>query len=120
MWDVLVTFMLMAFGAFVVIVFGVILIWTLYLLQNEVLLSVTISEEDEAFNDIERQAKQRKESVRAALEPYLEVYKNPPRNQVIEEVAQRFEKARDGCSPDDIMGRRWMNSAAELVRSMKK
>ena len=35
MWDVLVTFMLMAFGAFVVIVFGVILIWTLYLLQNE-------------------------------------------------------------------------------------
>ena len=35
MWDVLVTFLLMAFGAFVVIAFGVILIWTLYLLQNE-------------------------------------------------------------------------------------
>jgi hypothetical protein len=35
MWDVVVTFMLMAFGAFVVIAFGVILIWTLYLLQNE-------------------------------------------------------------------------------------
>jgi len=35
MWDVLVTFMLMAFGAFIVITFGVILIWTLYLLQNE-------------------------------------------------------------------------------------
>jgi hypothetical protein len=42
------------------------------------------------------------------------------RNDTIEEVAQRFEKARDGCSPDDIMGRRWMDSAAELVRSMKK
>ena len=42
------------------------------------------------------------------------------RNNIIEEVAQRFEKARDGCSPDDIMGRRWMDSAAELVRSMKK
>jgi hypothetical protein len=35
MWDVLVTVTLMAFGAFVVIAFGVILIWTLYLLQNE-------------------------------------------------------------------------------------
>jgi len=35
MWDVLVTVTLMAFGAFVVISFGVILIWTLYLLQNE-------------------------------------------------------------------------------------
>jgi len=35
MWDVLVTFMLMLFGAFVVVVFGAILIWTLYLLQNE-------------------------------------------------------------------------------------
>jgi hypothetical protein len=40
-----------------------------------------MTEEDEAFNEIERQAKQRKEAVRAALEPYLEVYKNPPRNK---------------------------------------
>jgi len=35
MWDVVVTFTLMAFGVFIVIAFGVILIWTLYLLQNE-------------------------------------------------------------------------------------
>jgi len=35
MWDVLVTFMLMMFGAFVVIAFGAILIGTLYFLQNE-------------------------------------------------------------------------------------
>jgi hypothetical protein len=34
MWDVLVTFMLMMFGAFTVIAFGAILIWTLYLIQN--------------------------------------------------------------------------------------
>jgi len=34
MWDVVVTFMLMMFGAFTVIAFGVILIWTLYLIQN--------------------------------------------------------------------------------------
>jgi hypothetical protein len=35
MWDVAVTFMLMMFGGLVVIVFGAILIWVLYLLQNE-------------------------------------------------------------------------------------
>ena len=34
MWDVAVTFMLMFFGAFIVIVFGLILILALYLLQN--------------------------------------------------------------------------------------
>ena len=70
--------------------------------------------EDEAFNEIERQAQQRKEAVKAS------VSLNPYRAQVIEEVAQRFEKARDGCSSDDIMGRRWMDSSAEFVRSMKK
>jgi len=36
MWDVLVTFILMGFGAFVVIFFGAFLIWALYLIQNEV------------------------------------------------------------------------------------
>ena len=35
MWDVLVTFMLMLFGAFVVIAFGAVLIGVLYFLQNE-------------------------------------------------------------------------------------
>jgi hypothetical protein len=35
MWDVLVTFILMMFGAFVVIAFGAILISVLYFLQNE-------------------------------------------------------------------------------------
>jgi hypothetical protein len=35
MWDVVVTVTLMAFGAFVVIAFGVILIGALYFLQNE-------------------------------------------------------------------------------------
>lgn len=70
--------------------------------------------EDEAFNDIERTSKIRQEIIRRQMElPQT-------RNNIIEEVAQRFEKARDGCSSDDIMGRRWMDSAAELVRSMKK
>jgi hypothetical protein len=70
--------------------------------------------EEEAFNDIERTSKIRQEIIRRQMElPQT-------RNNIIEEVAQRFEKARDGCSLDDIMGRRWMDSAAELVRSMKK
>ena len=93
-----------------------------------------MTEEDEAFNDIERQAKQRKEAVKVAVSMKDELIKiiadsydqgvkdalEVARDATIEEVAQRFEKARDGCSPDDIMGRRWMDSAAELVRSMKK
>jgi hypothetical protein len=81
------------------------------------MIEPTTPEEDEAFNEIERQAKQRMAAVNAAFDEQCPIWK---RNQVIEEVAQRFEKARDGCSPDDIMGRRWMDSAAELVRSMKK
>jgi len=36
MWDVAVTVTLMLFGAFVIVAFGAILIWTLYILQNGV------------------------------------------------------------------------------------
>ena len=36
MWDVAVTFMLMMFGAFIVVAFGAILIWGLYVFQNGV------------------------------------------------------------------------------------
>jgi hypothetical protein len=35
MWDVTVTFILMFFGAFTMIFWGALLIWVLYLLQNE-------------------------------------------------------------------------------------
>ena len=83
------------------------------------------------YNDTERESKVKQELVKQQLDrleadvAQLKVktqqeFYNELRNGVIEEVAQRFEKARDGCSPDDIMGRRWMDSAAELVRSMKK
>ena len=34
MWDVAVTFMLLMFGAFVVVAFGAVLICALYLIQN--------------------------------------------------------------------------------------
>ena len=62
--------------------------------------------EDEAFNEIERQAKQRKEAVKASvsLNPYLA--------QVIEEIAQHVEKMT-GFGQDTI------NSFAIYIRSMK-
>ena len=78
------------------------------------MIEPTTPEEDEAFDNIERLSKIAQDLVRRQTEL------SQVRNNVIEVVAQRFEKARDGCSPDDIMGRRWMDSAAELVRSMKK
>jgi len=64
-------------------------------------------EEDEAFNEIERQAKQRKESVKAA------VALNPYREQVIEEVAQHIEKMQ-GFGQDTI------SSFAIYIRGLKK
>ena len=65
--------------------------------------------EYEAFNDIERQAKQRKEAVRAAFDEQYPVWK---RNQVIEEVAQHIEKMQ-GFGQDTI------NSFAIYIRRLK-
>jgi len=63
--------------------------------------------EDEAFNLVERQAKQRKEAVKAS------VSLNPYRAQVIEEVAQHIEKMT-GFGQDTI------SSFAIYIREMKK
>jgi hypothetical protein len=63
--------------------------------------------EDEAFNEIERQAQQRKEAVKAT------VALNPYRAQVIEEVAQAIEKMT-GFGQDTI------SSFAIYIRGMKK
>jgi len=62
--------------------------------------------EDEAFNEIERRAKQRKEAVKAT------VSLNPYRAQVIEEVAQHIEKMQ-GFGKDTI------HSFAIYIRGMK-
>ena len=90
MWDVLVTFLLMAFGGFVVIAFGIILIWVLYLL-----------------NEMEKQSMWRKRAVQAAIST------NPYRNQVIEEVALEVEKLT-GFGKDTI------DSLTIYIREMKK
>jgi hypothetical protein len=65
--------------------------------------------EDEAFNEIERQAQQRKEAVKATML----VATNPYRDQVIEEVAQHIEKMT-GFGHDTI------SSFAIYIRGMKK
>ena len=62
--------------------------------------------EDEAFNEIERQAQQRKEAVKAS------VSLNPYRAQVIEEVAQAILKM-EGFGQDTL------NSFAIYIRSLK-
>lgn len=51
-----------------------------------------MTEEDEAFNDIERQARQRKESVRAAMRSVeedddIQIYQRPWVGLTIEEIA---------------------------------
>ena len=66
-----------------------------------------MTEEDEAFNEIERRAKQRKEAVKVAITT------NPYRSQVIEEVAQHIEKLK-GFGQDTV------SSLAIYIREMKK
>jgi hypothetical protein len=74
-----------------------------------------MTEEDEAFNDIERQAKQRQESVKANfLKPKsAQEFYDELRNGVIEEVAQHIEKLK-GFGQDTV------SSLAIYIREMKK
>ena len=67
---------------------------------------INMTEEDEAFTDIERKAKQRMESVKVA------VALNPYRDQVIEEVAQHVEKLKS-------FGQDTVSSLAIYIRNMK-
>jgi len=92
--------------------------------------------EDEAFNEIERQAKQRKESVKAQIQTLTEyergyeegfvagvqkqtesavtrIMNGGIRNDTIEEVAQHIEKMK-GFGQDTI------SSLAIYIRGMKK
>ena len=74
------------------------------------MIEPTTPDEDEAFNEIERQAKQRQESVKASFEA---MYPIVVRNLVIEEVAQHIEKLT-GFGQDTI------SSFAIYIRGMKK
>jgi len=74
-----------------------------------------MTEEDEAFNDIERQAKQRKESVKASiLKPKsAQDFYDELRNNVIEEVAREIRKLT-GFGKDTI------DSLSVYIEGMKK
>jgi hypothetical protein len=68
--------------------------------------NMILDPEDEAFNEIERQAQQRKEAVKA------NVSLNPYRSQVIEEVAQAILRM-EGFGQDTL------NSFAIYIRGLK-
>jgi len=75
--------------------------------------------EDEAFNEIERQAQQRKEAVKAA------VSLNPYRAQVIDEVLQLIKELRPAIKPLEGMGKgktthEWFDILAKHIEEMKK
>jgi hypothetical protein len=80
-----------------------------------------MNEEDEAFNEIERQAKQRKEAVKVAItkeliKSYDDGVKDAlevARDATIEEVAQHIEKLK-GFGQDTV------SSLAIYIREMKK
>lgn len=74
------------------------------------------SEEDEAFNDVERQSNLGKQILKDLGQPYhYDTYVSPSqRNQVLEEVAKEFD------SRDNGVGCYEPNEPAEIVRMMKK
>jgi len=76
-----------------------------------------MTEEDEAFNEIERRSNAKKDAVRAAithLKPKSqEEFYNELRNGVVEEVAQHIEKLK-GFGQDTV------SSLAIYIREMKK
>ena len=75
-----------------------------------------MTEEDEAFNEIERQAKEsmwRKRHAQATMSTMSTMSTNPYRAQVIEEVAQHIEKLT-GFGQDTVSG------LAIYIREMKK
>ena len=80
-----------------------------------------MNEEDEAFNDIERQAKQRKEAVKAALEPYLEVYKNPPQRTWVgltrDEQSFVYSNLHNATSREDSF---WVDFANAIEAKLKE
>ena len=83
-----------------------------------------MTEEDEAFNEIERRSVAKKDAVRAALDPYLAAYKNPPRNDVIDEVLQLIKELRPAVLPLEGMGRgkatqEWFDILVKHIWEMK-
>lgn len=78
-----------------------------------------MTEEDEAFNEIERRSKVKQTLVKAALST------NPYRNIVINEVLQRIKELRPAVMPLESMGRgkathEWFDILVKDIEEMKK
>jgi hypothetical protein len=78
-----------------------------------------MTEEDEEFNHIERLSKIRQEYVRSQMPKTQQQFYDELRNNIIEEVALEFDQLESKCAADDIVGKRFCESAAILVRSVK-
>jgi hypothetical protein len=86
-----------------------------------------MTEEDEAFNEIERQAKQRKESVKVAIASKiveLEMYDQGVKD-ALESVIQAIKELRPAIMPLEGMGRgkatqEWFDILAKHIEEMKK
>ena len=90
-----------------------------------------MTEEDEAFNDIERQAKQRKEAVKSAVNMKDELTKliadsyDQGVNDALESVIQAIKELRPAIMPLENMGsgkdtQAWFDILVEGIREMKK
>jgi hypothetical protein len=90
-----------------------------------------MTEEDEAFNDIERQAKQRKEAVKSAVNMKDELTKliadsyDQGVKDALESVIQAIKELRPAIMPLENMGRgkdtqAWFDILVEGIREMKK
>ena len=75
-----------------------------------------MTEEDEAFNDIERQAKQRMEAVKAAMrveDDDIQDYKKPWINLTPEEILDMFDA-------ENVYGSKWLEFARAVEARLKE
>lgn len=84
-----------------------------------------MTEEDEAFNEIERQAKQRKESVRAAVTKELIKSYDDGVRDALESVIQVIKELRPAIMPLEGMGRgkatqEWFDILVKHIEEMKQ
>lgn len=84
-----------------------------------------MTEEDEAFNEIEKQAKQRKESVRAAVTKELMKSYDDGVRDALESVIEVIKELRPAIKPLEVMGKgkttqEWFDILVKHIEEMKK
>jgi len=84
-----------------------------------------MTEEDEAFNEIEQRAKQRKEAVRVAVTKELIKSYDDGVRDALESVIQAIKELRPAVMPLESMGRgkathEWFDILVKDIEEMKK